>query len=117
MGTTKGVPGNESDLGPSSSDMNRWLFTILFLLGISDCNARMVITHSSLFKGIDTVFAGAVLPNAGLIKSGHSRYTMLIYGHQAYNSIKFLDQHVLVYGDRIQVVEKLYNGTFTNADS
>jgi len=91
--------------------MNRWLFIILSLLSIlviSDCRAG---------KGIDTVYAGATLPHAELIKSGHSQYTMLIYARQVYSSIKFLDQQVQVNGDRVLVVDKLYNGTYTNTDS
>ena len=92
--------------------MNRWLFIVLSLLSllvISDCRAG---------KGIDTVYAGTALPHAELIKSGHSRYTMLIYTHQAYSNIKFLDQQVQVDGDRVLVVDKLYNnGAYTNTDS
>jgi hypothetical protein len=100
--------------------MYRWLFIILPLLSllmISDRSKGKGIAHSSLFQGIDTVYAGTTLPHAGLIKSGHSQYTMLIYAHQAYGSIKFLDQQVQVNGDRILVVDKLYDGTYTNTDS
>jgi len=100
--------------------MNRWLFILLSLLSllvITDYSAGKGITHYSLLKGIDTVYAGNVLPHAGLIKSGHSQYTMLIYARQTYSSIKFSDHQVLVNGDHILIVEKLYNGAYTNIDS
>jgi hypothetical protein len=91
--------------------MNWWLFNILSLLSL------LMISVCSAGEGIDTVYAGTNLSHAGLIKSGHSQYTMLIYAHQAYSSIKFLDQQVQVNGDRVLVVDKLYNGTYTNTDS
>jgi hypothetical protein len=68
-------------------------------------------------KNTDTIYAGAVLPNASFLKTTQNRYVMLIYIHNTCSSIKYLERNVTVNGDNVTVVQKLMNGVYTNTDS
>jgi hypothetical protein len=65
----------------------------------------------------DTVFADHPLPGNGNIRSGETRFVMLINSGNNYNSIKFLDRKTQRTADKLTVVEKLFNGTNVNIDS
>jgi hypothetical protein len=65
----------------------------------------------------DTIFAGSPLANAAFIKDARNRFSLLIYANNSYRSIKFLDREVRIKENQLLVVQKLYNGAYTNTDS
>jgi hypothetical protein len=68
-------------------------------------------------KKTDTVFANQLFSNTRLLMDTHHQYTMLIYATHSYKSIKLLDRQVEVKGNRVTIVQKLYDGITVNTDS
>jgi hypothetical protein len=93
------------------------LFIMVSSLMISNLFGRGLIHKTNPATRIDTIFVGNPLPNSNLIKTTHSRFSLLIHANNTYKSIKFLDREVTVKGNKILVVQKLYNGAYVNIDS
>lgn len=89
---------------------------LAFVLIISSTSKASVV-KICLKPTADTIFAGKVLTHASLITNTHKKYTMLIYARHTYSSIMLLDVDIRTNESQTTVVQKLYNGKYTNVDS
>jgi len=68
-------------------------------------------------SSLDTIFPGKALVNSSLISNAHSKFVLLIYARGTYASIMYLDKDIKRTKEKLTVVQKLYNGKYTNTDS
>ncbi len=94
------------------------LFVITSLLFLSvngfDMSRKIIPSRSR-----DTIFAGQKMANSSLLKNEDSKFVMLIRNSRTnnYTSIKYLDKQLRLKGDKLLIVQKLYNGAYVNIDS
>ena len=98
--------------------MNKFLLCVIsILVGLSTLSFSQVSRKQDEHTNTDTIFANHNLPNSRFLKDAHYRFTMLIYDGHTYKSIKLLEEHLSIAGKRINIVQKLYDGTSCNTDS
>src|SRR5271170_2909885 len=86
-------------------------FFIMTALAAKGFNKQRLTTSS------DTIFPVKALANASLISNAHNKFVLLIHARGTYVSILYLDVDIKRKEDRLTVVQKLYNGKYTNTDS
>lgn len=87
------------------------LFFIMTALAAKGFNKLRLTTSS------DTIFPGKALANASFISNAHTKFVLLIHARGTYASILYLDVDIKRKEDKLTVVQKLYNGKYTNTDS